>query len=104
MQNLDRIQLILQKVVATVNPSQVYLFGSQADGTATANSDIDLLVVADVPGSPRQRSLALRRLFPHRNYGLDIFVLNPSEFERQRALVNSLGYIATQKGRLLYVR
>ena len=36
---------LLQRLIERIRPAKVVLFGSYADGTATADSDIDLLVI-----------------------------------------------------------
>ena len=36
---------VTQRIVSTLNPEKIYLFGSHAWGTATPDSDIDLLVL-----------------------------------------------------------
>jgi predicted nucleotidyltransferase len=40
-------QTLLDAIVHAYSPRRVVLFGSQARGTANANSDLDLLVVLD---------------------------------------------------------
>ncbi|MCL2053568.1 MAG: nucleotidyltransferase domain-containing protein [Oscillospiraceae bacterium] len=42
------IRRLTKELVDKFNPEKVILFGSQAKGTATEKSDIDLCVVADV--------------------------------------------------------
>ena len=62
---------------------RVILFGSVATGRATATSDIDLALVANVPPtwSRGERGMAmLQNLHPTRD--LDLVVYTPEEFER----------------------
>lgn len=65
----------------------VYLFGSKAEGTATEESDTDLLVVSEefngieIP----LRSEGFRENWSYEEYGmLDILCYTPSEFEERR--------------------
>jgi len=39
------IQQAVRRLVAAANPSRIILFGSYATGTATENSDLDLMVI-----------------------------------------------------------
>ena len=98
------IDSIVQTIVANVHPHRIYLFGSQARGDETPESDFDLVVVADMAGNRRERNRNVRRLFRGRSFGLDVFVFNPEEFERQKKLLSSIGYIAATEGKVLYER
>lgn len=57
-------KLTIQDIVSqikTFEPKQVILFGSQATGFATQDSDIDLLVVKDIPeNTVRQLRLQIK--------------------------------------------
>ncbi len=98
------LKKITDTIVEKIHPQRIYLFGSQAMGTATPDSDIDLVVVADVPGNRRERNREIRRLFRGRTFGLDVFVLSPDEFDHQKRLISSIGYIAETQGKVLYER
>jgi predicted nucleotidyltransferase len=90
--------------VEAVHPYRVYLFGSQARGTATEDSDIDLLIIADMEGPRHKRSMSINQLFLRRDFGMDVFVFKPDEFERQKVLVNSISYIVSKEGKIVYER
>jgi predicted nucleotidyltransferase len=98
----EKIKGIVDRIVETIHPYRIYLFGSQARETATEDSDIDLLIIADMEGSRLERNLMIQRLFPKRDFGLDVFVFKPEEFEHQRMLINSISYIVSKEGRILY--
>jgi len=46
------IRKLARRIVREFNPERVVLFGSFAEGTATADSDVDLLVVLSFRGTP----------------------------------------------------
>jgi predicted nucleotidyltransferase len=52
MSNIDYVQQIIEKL-KPLNPHKVILFGSHAYGTATKDSDIDLLVVTNDDVMPK---------------------------------------------------
>ena len=64
-------------------PRQVVLFGSYARGTATADSDVDVLVVMPLNGRPVEKSVEIRLktnpLFP-----LDLLVRTPEAVRADR--------------------
>jgi predicted nucleotidyltransferase len=43
------IEYVWQKIVDTIHPVKIILFGSQAEGTADKESDLDLFVIHDLP-------------------------------------------------------
>lgn len=100
--NICDIDLLQAKILDVLRPVSIYLFGSQANGSATGDSDIDLLVVMDSDLPPRKRSMLVKRLFPHRSFSLDAFVYTPQEFERYKDVPGTLVYQATHYGRLLH--
>ena len=44
---MDEIEIIKQRLIEQVNPTCVYLFGSFANGTAHADSDLDFYIIVD---------------------------------------------------------
>jgi len=50
---------IVDRIVRGFSPRKIILFGSRARGTAAAESDVDILVVTDRPGSRRQPAVAI---------------------------------------------
>ncbi len=98
---LDRI---VQRIVEAVDPEQIILFGSRAKGTAEDASDIDLCVIADMEESRRDVSRRIHGLFPHRHFSMDVIVRSPSEYDRERKLINSISYFIEKHGRVLYER
>ena len=98
------LEEVVARIVEAVQPERIYLFGSQAEGTATKDSDVDLCVVADMAEPPRERMRRISSLFPLRPFAMDVFVYTPEEFREKVKLINSIGYVAHKYGRLLYER
>jgi predicted nucleotidyltransferase len=96
------IDQLRDKITQAMHPEKIYLFGSYADGKATDDSDVDLVVVMDSELSPHKRNVALKRLFPRRSFSLDAFVYTPQEFARYRDIPGTILYNATHHGRLLH--
>jgi predicted nucleotidyltransferase len=84
------IDAVTDRIVQHLQPDQVLLFGSQANGRATKESDIDLLVVLDnqhqlAALQHRSRAWAVLDLFRYRSFGLDAIVLTEAEIQQLRA-------------------
>ena len=97
--DIDKVRDVITQAM---HPEKIYLFGSYADGKATEDSDIDLVVVMDSELAPHKRNVALKRLFPKRAFSLDAFVYTPQEFARYRDIPGTIVYNAARYGRLLH--
>ena len=75
----EDIQATCDDIVREFSPLQVILFGSYAYGTPTEDSDVDLMVVMDIPESDTRRQAAeIAQRIPRR-FGMDLLVRSPEE-------------------------
>jgi predicted nucleotidyltransferase len=96
---------ITRRVVVAVHPEKVILFGSFAYGTPHPDSDVDLLVIADIEGRPAQRAVLVDRAIRPRPFPMDILVKTPAEVAL--AVLAKGDYFVREileKGRVLYER
>lgn len=96
------IDLIVRRIVESLSPQRVVLFGSRARGSSRPDSDVDLLIVMETPLAGAGRNLAVERLFFGRRWGMDVFVYTPEEARMARRWRNSLVAIAEREGKVLY--
>jgi predicted nucleotidyltransferase len=93
-------------VVEAVHPEQVLVFGSHARGDATADSDVDLLVVEKEPfalGRSRRHELRqIRRALSRFPVPKDVLVYSRDEVERWKASRNHIIRKAYREGKVLY--
>lgn len=101
---LDRVAIdqYVKRLVDRFQPQRVLLFGSQAAGTATADSDVDLLVVMNHDKSRDveqeiEIDCTLSREFP-----LDILVRRPEEVARRLASHDMALTTIFKTGEILY--
>lgn len=94
---------VISRLVAALRPERIYVFGSYAKGTATPDSDIDLLVVvpqSDLP--PHRRDQLAYQAAGEHLIPVDILVITHQEFERQQRAMSSLPATVLREGRVLY--
>ncbi len=94
------LAVVLDRLVATLRPAAVYLFGSRARGTARPDSDFDLLVVLPDGEDPCYR----RAYEPLLGLGVgcDVVPCTQSDFAEDAAIPGTICHAAATEGRVLY--
>ena len=104
MDTPTHIRKMVERIVEAFAPLQVLLFGSQARGTATDRSDVDLIVVfADVENN-FDMAIAIRGVLIDAPLPKDIVVTTPEEIERRRSMPGDVLHYALPEARVLYDR
>jgi predicted nucleotidyltransferase len=81
---------------------RIILYGSRARGTASPESDFDLLVIETDPVSEREEMQRLRRAVHDLPYPVDVWVMGEQEFEETKNVIGGLAYPAHKYGVVLY--
>lgn len=95
---------IVRRIVERFDPHQIILFGSHARGQATADSDLDLLVVMPVKGSRRDKAVEIGVALHDVDMAKDVVVVSPDEFAWRKSVIGTLEYPAAREGKVLYAR
>jgi predicted nucleotidyltransferase len=101
--NQKNIDQLVKSVVEAVQPLKIILFGSAARDDATADSDVDLLVV--MPEGVHRRETA-RYLYKHlgeTGIPVDILVATPDDLERHKNNIGLIYRTVLQEGKEVYV-
>ena len=100
--NQENIDRLVKSVVQAVQPLKIILFGSAARGDATADSDVDLLVV--MPEGIHRRETA-RFLYKHlgeTGIPVDILVATPDDLKRHKNNIGLIYRTVLQEGKEVY--
>ena len=100
---VDMLEEVTRRLVAEFGPEKIILFGSQAWGTPSEDSDVDLLVI--VPHSnekPAQRAMRAYRCLRGLMIPTDILVKTRAEIEQYRGVHASLECEILERGKVLY--
>lgn len=98
------IEGMVRRIVEQFHPEKIILFGSYARGTAGPDSDIDLLVIMHVQGSRRQKATEIDHSLADREIPLDLLVVTPEQFDRERDMIGTVIRPAAHEGKVLYER
>ncbi|MDQ6669669.1 MAG: nucleotidyltransferase domain-containing protein [Chloroflexota bacterium] len=94
---------VVGHLVRAFRPERIYVFGSHARGTPTANSDVDLLVlVASSDQLPHQRAQKAYTAVGAHHIPLDILVMTRQDFDTRLPAVASLPATVAREGRTVY--
>lgn len=95
------IEDLSRRIAAEFKPERIVLFGSHARGTATSDSDVDLLVVLPHEGSPVEKSVEIR-LKVRPSFPLDLIVRSPQRVQERLSLGDTFVRDILDKGVVLY--
>jgi predicted nucleotidyltransferase len=98
-----QIQEYAQKVVQEFQPERILLFGSHGRQTATADSDVDLLVVMQHRKRNVTQALEIDCRI-HREFPLDLIVRTPAEVRRRLAQHDVFLTTIFKEGQTLFER
>jgi predicted nucleotidyltransferase len=96
------IQQAVQRIVKAAQPRRVILFGSYARGQASADSDLDLIVVLSGTPNKHREMARLRSAVGMVGVGVDVLVFSEEELQRRSRVPGTVAYWATKEGRVVY--
>lgn len=104
-ENIDAqlIDYVVSKIAREIQPEKIILFGSQARGDSTPESDLDLFVIKDTPNPSRLVRRQIDRLLWGRKFPIEVIVRTPEDVTRNLKAKNPfyLHHIF-KEGKLLY--
>jgi predicted nucleotidyltransferase len=93
----------VRRIVSTLAPDAIYLYGSHAYGQPHEDSDVDLFVVVSDSGlPPRERAVAVYRALRGLFLPAEVKVATRAEFERRAQWRSSIERVVRDRGKLLY--
>jgi predicted nucleotidyltransferase len=98
----EALARVVRRIVETVQPQQIVLFGSAARGEMSADSDVDLLVVVRDGVHPRRTAQLLYRRGLDAPFPVDLVVATTGMLDRYRESPGMVYREALRDGRLLY--
>ncbi|MBZ4684043.1 MAG: uncharacterized protein PWP46_1798 [Fusobacteriaceae bacterium] len=89
---------LIKRITKITTPQKVILFGSYANGTATENSDIDILIVEKEIKSKLEEKRKIRKALYDIDISKDIIVVSEEEFDFYKNDFGSIVKEAVDKG------
>jgi predicted nucleotidyltransferase len=95
------IRALSRRIARTFRPRRIVLFGSYAEGRATPDSDVDLLVILPHQGPAVEKSVEIR-LATRPPFPMDLLVRTPREVRQRLAMGDTFIRDILQRGKVLY--
>lgn len=98
------IKRLCAQIAQEFQPEKIILFGSQAYGQPTVESDVDLLVVMPYEGSPfRQAGKILKRVIPRVGVlPIDLLVRTAEQVNQRLAIGDQFMREILERGKVMY--
>ena len=100
--NKKLLDEVTRRIVPSVKPQRVLLFGSAALGRMKKSSDFDVLVVMREPVHRRQTAQKIYRNLHGTGIAVDIVVATEEDLEKYGRRAGTILKSALQEGRVLY--
>lgn len=101
--DIQQLQNVTDKIVEQFQPDKVVLFGSQAWGIPTADSDVDLLIIKDTVNTRQLAQQVDGAIFP-RPFPLDVMVYTAKQIQHRLQQGDLFMQKIVQHGKTLYAR
>ncbi len=79
----QKLQQVVQRIVAVAQPVRVILFGSYGRGDAGPDSDLDIMVIERRVDNRGEEMIRLRKAVGSIDVGADVLVYSETEYERR---------------------
>lgn len=100
--NKKLLEEVTRRIVASVQPRRVYLFGSAARGKMNEHSDFDMLVVMREPVHRRRTAQKIYRNLHGTGIAVDIVVATEKDLKDYGRRTGTILKSALRQGRVLY--
>jgi predicted nucleotidyltransferase len=101
MVTINQITNFSDKIARQFHPDRVILFGSHAYGTATGDSDVDLLVIMEHEGKGWQMATKIRNK-TNPQFPMDLIVRTEKQIQKRLQMGDCFFKEITNKGKVLY--
>jgi len=102
--NQDVVKEIVRRIVETVQPEKIILFGSRAWGDAWPDSDFDVLVIKKSDEPRYRRSVPLYVALADLPAEVEVMVYTPEEVEEWSQVPQAFVTTAVGEGTTIYER
>lgn len=97
-----KIAQIVQLIREQCRPKKIILFGSQARGSGTPFSDIDIMIIVEKLADRRKEMVDVGRLLAPLKIKADVLIVTEKNFNDWRDTPGNIYFETAREGRVLY--
>jgi uncharacterized protein len=101
MFSIHQIQFFSEQIAEKFRPERIILFGSYANGQATQDSDVDLLVILPFEGLPVEKAIDIRQQIKA-PFPLDLIARTPQQIQQRLEMGDFFIQDIINNGHILY--
>jgi uncharacterized protein len=98
----EQLRRLTDVLAQAAKPKYIILFGSQARGDASDNSDFDLMIVEYDVADRGREMVRLNRILRPLDIPVDLLVVSAQNFEYWRDTPGNVYFEAASEGQILY--
>ena len=99
----NELELMTNALKDKIQIEKVILFGSQAYGNPTEDSDIDLCIITEENKRKLELIREIRKIIkPYKTHPMDILVYNSSEFNKKSSDFSGIEKVINEQGVIIY--
>lgn len=99
----NELELMTNALKDKMQIEKVILFGSQAYGNPTEDSDVDLCIITEENKRKLELIREIRKIIkPYKTHSMDILVYNSREFNEKSADFSGIEKVINEQGVLIY--
>jgi predicted nucleotidyltransferase len=96
------VEQVVRRLVLSLDPRRIILYGSYVHGRPTRDSDLDFLVISDSAEPTYRQSQEARKVIGDVEIPVDVFVLPRQEFDETKNVIGGLAYAPARYGVVVY--
>ena len=98
----EKLQYIKEYLVKTLKPQKIILFGSRAESRAREESDVDLLIILNVPVDRKLHLNISSQLKREVGLSIQLIFMQKDIYEETKEIIGGIANPATKYGVLIY--
>jgi predicted nucleotidyltransferase len=98
----EKLQYLKDYLIETIKPQKIILFGSRAELKAQEESDVDLLVILNVPIDLKTQFKIDSRLSKEIGLNIQLIFMDTETYEETKEIIGGIAHPATKYGVLIY--